>query len=477
MRRLTAAVLALAGSLLLGPAQPAGAAGASVAVSGKQGAAAANADGPTTLRLAGSGFQSIQGGFGGIYVLFGSVSGNWRPSAGGVGGRDFLYVPDVQAKDNAGREKFVAFPGSETAASANGGAIAADGSWSTTLEVPGAVFEVEDASGAAQRVDCREVQCGVITIGAHGVVNANNETFTPVSFAAGAAGDSTSESTSDSGTTAGTQADGATGTVGLPAGGQPTVGVDATTAVAGHALVFTARGFSPGEQVTAVLDDGEVAVGPLTAGRFGEVAATMPLAVDLRVGSHTLTVTGAASGAAAEAMLTVRRDPSLVEASEQASVGVAEVGQERSLGPWQIAVVIAAIVFALVLAGALAAAAASRRSKAKRWAPASPLEAPARDPWADGVVSGGGFAGPAPGAPAAASIQPLTVGPATAGPATAGPATAGPPGADPVTAQLEPTSPATSPGTGPAGQASPTDPAVLVSWPPTAPLRAPETAE
>jgi hypothetical protein len=354
--------------MVLGAAAlPAAAAGASVTVAGVGGVAQANADGPTTLKLTGSGFQSIQGGFGGIYVLFGSVSGNWRPSAGGVGGRDFLYVPDVQAKDNAGREKFVAFPGSETAASANGGVIAADGSWSTTIEVPGAVFEVEDASGQTQRVDCREVQCGVITIGAHAVVNANNETFTPVSFGGAAAGGTTSSA--DAGATGAEAADAATNAnAAAPpaAAGVPTLGVDATTAVAGHALAFTARGFAPGEQVTAVLDDGEVSVGPLTAGQFGEVASTIPLAADLRVGSHTLKITGAASGTAAEAMLTVRRDPSLVEASEQAADNSAEIGHARTLTPWQIGIVIAAIVFVLVLVGSLAAAAATRRSRARR---------------------------------------------------------------------------------------------------------------
>jgi hypothetical protein len=351
-----AGVALVAGSAV----SPAWAAGASVSVSGVGGAAVANTDGPTSLKLSGRGFQSIQGGFGGIYVLFGSVSGNWRPSAGGTGGREYLYVPDVQAKNNAGREKFVAFPGSETAASANGGTIAADGSWSTTIEVPGPVFEVEDASGKTVAVDCRQVQCGVITIGAHAVVNANNETFTQVTFGAGGAnqGADTGGATGEAG-----EANPAAAAV---AGGVPTVGVDATTAVAGHGLAFTARGFAPGEQVTAVLDDGVVSVGPLTAGQFGEVASTIQLDPDLRVGSHTLTLTGAASGAAAEALVTVRRDPSLAEAAAEAAQGGARTGEERSLGAWEIAIVVAAIVFLLVLVGSLSGAAAARRARAAR---------------------------------------------------------------------------------------------------------------
>lgn len=350
---------ALAGLAVGGVGGPARAAGASVAVAGVGGEARANAEAATTLTLTGSGFQAIEGGFGGIYVLFGAVSGDWRPSAGGVGGRDFLYVPDAQTKDNAGREKFVAFIGSETASSANGGVIAADGSWATTLVVPGAVFDVEDAAGQAQRVDCRQTQCGVITIGAHGVVNANNETFTPVSFDGATA--ATAAATAGAGDDGETAADGAGAGV-VPATGVATLGVDATTAVAGHALAFTGRGFAPGEQVTAVLDDGVAAVGPLTAGQFGEVAAAIPLAADLRVGTHSLTLTGAASGASAEATFTVRRDPSLVEASEQASQSAA-VGEGRQLGPWQIAVVVAAIVFVLVLVGSLAGAAATRRAR------------------------------------------------------------------------------------------------------------------
>jgi hypothetical protein len=137
-------------------------------------------DHPSTITLSGSGFQSIPNGFGGIYVLFGTASGNWRPSQGGINGTNYNYVPDSQTTSNAGYQKFVSFPGGATAAEANGGLIAADGSWHTTLLVPGATFT--STSGAA--INCRQVQCGVITIGAHGVINGANETFTPMAFAA-----------------------------------------------------------------------------------------------------------------------------------------------------------------------------------------------------------------------------------------------------------------------------------------------------
>jgi len=147
------------------------------------------ADGESTLKLSGSGFQSVEGGFGGIYVLFGWVddaSGGWRPSKGGVTGSNYRYVYDDETKP-AGYQLFVTFPGSSTAYAANGGEVAANGTWSGTIKVPGEKFTTYDRSQNETEVDCGEVQCGIITIGAHGVDNANNESFTPVDFSASGA--------------------------------------------------------------------------------------------------------------------------------------------------------------------------------------------------------------------------------------------------------------------------------------------------
>lgn len=159
------------------------AAGASVATNVEGGTL--NPDRATQIELSGSGFQSVQGGFGGIYVLFGWVSdpngGSWRPSQGGITGENYRYVPDDESNPT-GYDVFVAFPGSSTASAANGGTIAADGTWSAAITVPGARFTSYDRSGNPTDVDCTTVQCGIITIGAHGVVNANNETFTPLTF-------------------------------------------------------------------------------------------------------------------------------------------------------------------------------------------------------------------------------------------------------------------------------------------------------
>ncbi|MGO1399414.1 MAG: hypothetical protein ACTHVY_13115 [Brevibacterium yomogidense] len=178
-----AALLVTAGAFagVIGVTSPASAA-ASVSVSGTP-----DADGESRLELSGSGFQSVQGGFGGIYVLFGWVEpgGDWRPSNGGKTGDDYRYVYDDETKP-AGFQLFVTFPGSSTASAANGGEVASDGSWSGTIRVPGSRFTTFDRSQNETTVDCTEVQCGIITIGAHGVVNAGNETFTPVDFPAAA---------------------------------------------------------------------------------------------------------------------------------------------------------------------------------------------------------------------------------------------------------------------------------------------------
>jgi len=161
-------------------AVPAQAAGASVSIS----PGTADPEYATTVQLRGSGFQSVPKGYGGIYLLFGWVAdGGWQPSKGGAAGATYRYVPDKEAKDNRGFQRFISFPGSDTAAAANGGEIAANGTWSTQLVIPGAKFKATDRDGNVVDIDCQRVRCGVITVGAHGVVNANNETFAPVSFA------------------------------------------------------------------------------------------------------------------------------------------------------------------------------------------------------------------------------------------------------------------------------------------------------
>lgn len=363
-----AAVLALVALVAVAPAASAA---SSVTVSG----GTVSADGPTTVRVSGTGFQSIQGAFGGIYVVFGWVSdpggGGWKPSAGGRTGSDYRYAPDSESTENQGFQRFVAFPGSDTAGAANGGLIAADGTWSTDLVIPGSRFLSQDRDGAQTEVDCTQVQCGVLTIGAHGVVNPSNETFTPITFgaapAAGAGAPAAAAGVTDA----------AAGTEAAVERAPASLGVDRATAVQGRAMTFAAQGFEPGEQVVGTLDSGVVSVGPLTAGAHGEIAGVLQLPSDLRLGTHVLKLTGAQSGLAPEVEVTVTRDPA--EATAADLVAAAGTGTDDGvlLGlTWpELAVAIAAALLVVVVA--VSAVTGARRRRAARRAAAGPAPAPA----------------------------------------------------------------------------------------------------
>lgn len=380
MKNLTRSFVAVATALVVAASvvavtdAPAWAAG-SVSVTGPSGSASVDADYATEVTVSGSGFQSIPNGFGGIYVLFGWVDdaggGSWRPSAGGVVGEDYRYVPDAESAENNGYQRFLAFPGSQTESSANG-TLGADGSWSIGMVIPGAVFESQDREGRVSEVDCRRVTCGIITIGAHGVKNANNETFTPLSFQAAAPAESTPAES-------------------VPAGSAPVaagavrVGVEAGSVVAGSSIVFTGQGFTPGEQIVAALDGGLTAVGPLTAGTQGEVAAALPVPRDIRDGTHLITLRGAGSGGVAEAEVSVTGGTSATAAETTPVVPT-----------WAIVVLLACIVLSMALVvtsviTALVRARARRRARrAARVAPAGASAPPAGS-----------------GAPAASPTEPL----------------------------------------------------------------------
>lgn len=371
IRRISILLVALATALTTTvlTALPVSAA-ARVSVSSSAGSGAASATGPTSLTVSGSGFQSIPRAFGGIYVFFGVVEGgSWRPSQGGASGRTFRYIPDSESKNNAGFQRFVAFPGSETADAANGGEIAADGTWKTSLNVPGPVINVIGRTGSTEQVDCRTTTCGVITVGAHGVKNANNETFTPVKFVGGSSGSGNQGSGGNTGSTGSssgstTQATpGATPTtsatgdeVTAAAPQEVSLGIDRATAIAGRVMSFTARGFQPGEQVTVVLDDGLAAQGPLVAGTQGEVASVIQLPRDLRLGTHSMRVTGAASGVIAQAEFVVSPPADALPATETA-VGAADTSLDWA---W-IAVAVAAAVLAMILLAGLIGARRARK--------------------------------------------------------------------------------------------------------------------
>lgn len=304
--RLRLLILALLVSGLL-PASVAHAEGR-VSVANESGGARIDSTYATTLTVRGSGFQSIAGGHGGVYVFFGTVRPGWRPSQGGRTGVDLFYVPDSESRDNQGFQRYVAFPGSDTASSANGGTMSASGSWTTSIVVPGATFQAYDRDGGSRTVDCRKLTCGVITVGAHGVSNSSNESFTPVTVGdlydgeqpSVPAGPSQTPDSSESREPAGTDASAVpTGTPvppgsAAPAGPQGPVAldVDRTSARAGHVLAFAATGLPPGSQVSAVLDDGVAAAGPFVVGAGGQAAGVITIPLETGAGTHELRLFG-----------------------------------------------------------------------------------------------------------------------------------------------------------------------------------------
>lgn len=377
IRRVVGVALAL--GLVVGAAATVGVpqarAAGTVSVSSSLGAGTVSATAATPITVQGSGFQSVSGGFGGIYVMFGWVDGgdSWRPSRGGTPGRNYLYVPDSETQSNQGYQRFVSFPGSSTAESANGGVVGADGRWQVNMVVPGPRFTARDRNGNAKQVDCLAVRCGIITVGAHGVANATNETFTPVTFR-GAAGSGATAGSAAASAGATTRATAPVAATNSQQGAQPVdastagpdaqeptapaqpagVGVTSTTVVVGRAITFSGRGFTPGEQIVASLSGGQAALGPLVAGNGGEVAGVLALPGDIRPGTHTLTLVGAASGQTPAVQVTVIADPLL--AAQQAETG----GPQR----WALSAVLgaAALLLLLILVSAVTALARRRRS-------------------------------------------------------------------------------------------------------------------
>ncbi|MBK1786320.1 hypothetical protein JHE00_18470 [Prauserella sp. ASG 168] len=257
----------------------------------------ADPDYATVVELRGSGFQSVQGGHGGVYVLFGWVSdagGGWRPSQGGSAGSTYKYVQDSEARDNNGFQRYLAFPGSDTGGSANG-VVAADGTWQARLVIPGARFPAVDRSGNTTQVDCTQVRCGVITIGAHGVVNPANETFTPVDFAVpgqDAAPPPASPQPPPATTT----------TAPKP---EPAVTTEATDARAGDDVEVTGTGFAPGENVAVTLHSDPAELPPVRAGENGGFTYTATIPDDVAEGTHRLVFTGEQSTVETSVELTV----------------------------------------------------------------------------------------------------------------------------------------------------------------------------
>jgi hypothetical protein len=364
------AAAVLAGGLV---AAPAAWAASAVTVAGPDGTATVSSEYATEVTVSGTGFQSIVNGFGGVYVLFGWVDdpsgGSWRPSRGGEVGADYRYVPDAESADNAGYQRFLAFPGGQTESSAQG-VIDADGSWSVGMVVPGARFESTDREGRVTTVDCLRVTCGILTIGAHGVRNANNETFTPLTFRTSGAVDAAG---------AGAAAESGSGAAAsVPA----RVGIESASVVAGTSIVFTGQGFVPGEQVVAALDGGLSAVGPLTAGAQGEVAAALPVPRDIRDGTHLVTLRGAGSGAVAEAEVAITGG-----VPELAAAGATQQAPAWALVLMLVCIAIAAVLVVASVVTAIVRARTRRRIRRARPNVTEPAVSPAAGPAPDDLTA------------------------------------------------------------------------------------------
>ncbi len=118
--------------------------------------------GAQTVTVTGSGFDPVGNRGNGVYVVFGPIT----PAPG------YYLDPSVYAAF-----KWVHVTGQASGAEAP---LAADGSFSTTLDV------TSTFTNPVGPVDCVVVACAVITFGAHGSQDRSQDTCTAVTFVAGA---------------------------------------------------------------------------------------------------------------------------------------------------------------------------------------------------------------------------------------------------------------------------------------------------
>jgi hypothetical protein len=138
--------------------------------------------------------------FGGVYVFFGWVRGpGWGPSFrnssnnDGTFGTTYHYPGDNGGADTrddgSGVIRLVSFTPGGTSAGETDFHMDTRGNWSTPLVVRGSTYTwTSNVTGRTEMVDCRTVQCGVFTIGAHGKSSRTNELFTPITFTGNPAG-------------------------------------------------------------------------------------------------------------------------------------------------------------------------------------------------------------------------------------------------------------------------------------------------
>ncbi|MBF4606229.1 HtaA domain-containing protein [Curtobacterium sp. VKM Ac-1393] len=234
----------------------------------------------TTLTVTGSGFTKNTNGSG-LYVLFGYVTKH--PSAGGAAGAGYDYVPGAGGTGQDG-QGFVAWPdntGTGAAATAK-----LSGTKNAGFTQGGIVARASFTGQSTKRVDCLSgaVQCGVLTIGAHGAADAAVETFTPVYFAG-----QTVPGTLPTGPTSGGGGAGTGGTVIQPpvvqlppTAAAPTITTASDTAPGNRAESPAPRNTAPrntakappaAEPPTAPAADSDELLRKIDAGDIGTVAA------------------------------------------------------------------------------------------------------------------------------------------------------------------------------------------------------------
>lgn len=134
--------------------------------------------------------------FGGIYLFFGWVQpgGQWGPSfksstgTQGLFGTTYSYPGEgggaETRDDGTGSVRLVSFTaGGESGTATPFHMDPRTGNWQSNLTVRGATYSYKDLrTGTSNTVDCRVVQCGVFTVGAHGKASRTNERFIPINF-------------------------------------------------------------------------------------------------------------------------------------------------------------------------------------------------------------------------------------------------------------------------------------------------------